>query len=194
METLIPWTESSTLIDSHHPKLGNERRPVGLEHVSRMCFIANWGSLADESLKDALYNMSVFRELWEVDLGEQRVPGVTTCLVFGARSVDPATFTVHADLDCARIDQAGELLTGEWTALIGVEDLRGTEFRDRLVQRFDTELRFECGATYIGRRVPLEMRSEKAQPSRRRDELQQFHNRQFDLTLRACQRIKYAKA
>jgi transposase, IS5 family len=82
METLVPWGQFCALIEPHYPKAGNGRRPVGLERMLRMYFIANWFNLSDEACEDALYDVSVFREFCQIDLGEERVPDATTLLGF----------------------------------------------------------------------------------------------------------------
>ncbi len=46
---------------------------------------------------------------------------------------------VHVDLDAMALEDAGEGIAGELAALIGVEDLGRTVFRQRFVERTDTE-------------------------------------------------------
>lgn len=82
METLMPWAEFCALIEPHYPKAGNGRPPVGLERMLRMYCVANWFNLADEACEDALYDVPVFREFCQIDLGRERVPDATTLLNF----------------------------------------------------------------------------------------------------------------
>jgi len=82
MEKLVPWAEFCALIEPFYPKAGKGRRPVGLERMLRMYFIANWFNLSDEACEDALYDVVSFREFCRFDLGEERVPDATTLLGF----------------------------------------------------------------------------------------------------------------
>jgi IS5 family transposase len=82
METLMPWAEFCALIEPHYPKAGNGRPPIGLERMLRMYCVANWFNLADEACEDALYDVPVFREFCQIDLGRERVPDATTLLNF----------------------------------------------------------------------------------------------------------------
>ena len=82
MEGLMPWAEFCALIESHYPKPGNGRPPIGLERMLRMYCIANWFNLSDEACEDALYDVLVFREFCRIDLGRERVPDATTLLKF----------------------------------------------------------------------------------------------------------------
>jgi IS5 family transposase len=82
MEMLMPWSELCALLESHYPKVGNGRPPVGLERMLRMYWVANWFNLADEACEDALYDVTVFREFCGFDLGRERIPDATTLLKF----------------------------------------------------------------------------------------------------------------
>lgn len=82
MEALVPWAEFCALIEPHYAKVGNGRRPVGLERMLRMYFVANWFNLADEACEDALYDVAAFRDFCRIDLGRERVPDATTLLKF----------------------------------------------------------------------------------------------------------------
>jgi len=82
MDALVPWAEFCSVIEPHYPKAGNGRRPVGLERMLRMYFIANWFNLADEACEDALYDVEAFRNFCRIDLGRERVPDATTLLNF----------------------------------------------------------------------------------------------------------------
>ena len=82
METLMPWPELCALVEPHYPKAGNGRPPIGLERMLRMYWVANWFNLADEACEDAMYDIPVFREFRDFDLGRERIPDATTLLKF----------------------------------------------------------------------------------------------------------------
>jgi len=112
MEALVPWGEFCTLIESHYPKAGNGRPPVGLERMLRMYCIANWFNLADEACEDALYDVAVFREFCRIDLGRERVPDATTLLHFRH------LLEAH-ELGAAMFAKVGELLLANGMKLSG---------------------------------------------------------------------------
>jgi transposase, IS5 family len=82
MNGLVPWAELCAVIEPHYPKAGNGRRPIGLERMLRIHFLQLWFNLADEACEDALYDVALFREFAQIDLGEERVPDATTLLRF----------------------------------------------------------------------------------------------------------------
>ena len=55
--------------------------------------------------------------------------------------VHPPSFAIHADLDLVGLQDAGELLAGELTPLIGVEDLRPAVFCNGLFERLGAKVR-----------------------------------------------------
>jgi hypothetical protein len=55
--------------------------------------------------------------------------------------VAPSSLAVHADRDLPATERAGECSTSELAALVGVEDLRLAEPRQRFFERFDAERR-----------------------------------------------------
>ena len=112
METLVPWSEFSSLIEPHYPKVGNGRPPVGLERMLRMYFIANWFNLADEACEDALYDIPALREFCQIDLGRERVPDATTLLGF-------RHLLEEHDLGAAMFAKVGELLLRNGMKLSG---------------------------------------------------------------------------
>ncbi len=69
MDLLVPWAEFCSVIEPYYPKAGDGRRPVGLERILRMYFIANWFNLADVACEDALYDVEAFRNFCQIDLG-----------------------------------------------------------------------------------------------------------------------------
>ena len=112
MEGLMPWAEFCALIEPHYPKAGNGRPPVGLERMLRMYCVANWFNLADEACEDALYDVPVFREFCQIDLGRERVPDATTLLHF-------RHLLEKHDLGAALFAKVGELLLANGMRLSG---------------------------------------------------------------------------
>ncbi|MGA8864665.1 MAG: IS5 family transposase [Gallionella sp.] len=82
MDKLVSWSEFCAVIDPFYPKAGNGRPPVGLQRMLRMYFIANWFNLSDVACEDALYDVPVFREFCQFDLGRERIPDATTLMNF----------------------------------------------------------------------------------------------------------------
>jgi IS5 family transposase len=112
MDTLVPWDEFCSVIEPYYPKVGNGRRPVGLERMLRMYFIANWFNLADEACEDALYDVEAFRNFCRIDLGCERVPDATTLLNF-------RHLLEQHELGAALFAKVGELLLGNGLKLSG---------------------------------------------------------------------------
>ena len=94
MDTLVPWAEFCAVIEPHYPKAGDGRRPVGLERMLRMYFIANWFNLSDVACEDALYDVQAFRDFCQFDLGRERVPDATTLLKLSGGTIVDATIIV----------------------------------------------------------------------------------------------------
>lgn len=112
MDTLVPWSEFCAVIEPYYPKAGNGRRPIGLERMLRMYFIANWFNLADEACEDALYDISAFRDFCRIDLGNERVPDATSLLNF-------RHLLEQHDLGAALFAKVGELLLSNGMKLSG---------------------------------------------------------------------------
>ena len=112
MESLMPWAEFCALIDSHYPKAGNGRPPVGLERMLRMYCIANWFNLSDVACEDALYDVPVFREFCRIDLGRERAPDATTLMNF-------RHLLEEHELGAALFAKVGELLLANGMRLSG---------------------------------------------------------------------------
>ena len=112
MDTLMPWSEFCAVIEPYYPKAGNGRRPIGLERMLRMYFIANWFNLADEACEDALYDVAAFRDFCRIDLGNERVPDATSLLNF-------RHLLEQHDLGAALFAKVGELLLANGLKLSG---------------------------------------------------------------------------
>lgn len=54
MGRTVPLAALCSVVESHYPKAGNGRPPVGLERMLRMYFAQHWFNLADEDCEDAL--------------------------------------------------------------------------------------------------------------------------------------------
>jgi IS5 family transposase len=68
----VPWSEFCALIEPYW----HERLPVGLERMLRMYF------LAGEACEEALYDIALFRDFCQIDLGRDRALDATTLLKF----------------------------------------------------------------------------------------------------------------
>lgn len=53
MGQVVPRSALCTVIGPHYPKAGNDRPPVGLERMLRMCFVQHWFNLADAPCEEA---------------------------------------------------------------------------------------------------------------------------------------------
>ena len=112
MDALVPWTEFCAVIEPYYPKPGDGRRPVGLERMLRMYFIANWFNLSDMACEDALYDVPAFRDFCQFDLGRERVPDATTLLNF-------RHLLEQHSLGAALFAKVGELLLSSGLKLSG---------------------------------------------------------------------------
>jgi IS5 family transposase len=112
MDSLVPWAEFCAVIEPHYPKAGDGRRPVGLERMLRMYFIANGFNLSDVACEDALYDVQAFRGFCQFDLGRERVPDATTLLNF-------RHLLEQHDLGAALFAKVGEMLLANGLKLSG---------------------------------------------------------------------------
>jgi len=56
--------------------------PIGLERMLRVYFLQQWYGLADEALKDGLYDSQALRGFARIELAIGEVPDATTLLKF----------------------------------------------------------------------------------------------------------------
>jgi IS5 family transposase len=82
MELVVPWSELLALVRPHYAKVGNGRRPVGLEIMLRTYFVQQWFNLSDPGVEEALYESPVLRRFVGVDLGAAAAPDETTICRF----------------------------------------------------------------------------------------------------------------
>ena len=47
MNAVVPWGALLSLVEPYYPKVGNGRRPVGLEIMLRTYFVQQWFNLSD---------------------------------------------------------------------------------------------------------------------------------------------------
>ena len=80
-------------------------------------------------------------------LGHTRIGVEVDLLVFEASPqplhkdvVHAPTLSVHADGDPIILQRAGEVVAGELTALVGIEDLGPAVSGERLLERLDTKI------------------------------------------------------
>ena len=82
MELVVPWAELVALVEPHYPKVGNGRRPVGVERMLRIYFLQQWFNLSDPAVEEALYDSPLMREFVGIDLGREPAPDETTVCKF----------------------------------------------------------------------------------------------------------------
>ena len=82
MNAIVPWSEVEVLIETHYPKAGNGRQPVGLSIMLRVYFLQQWFNLSDPGVEEALYESPIVRRFAGVDLGCAPAPDETTVLRF----------------------------------------------------------------------------------------------------------------
>src|ERR1700686_2522043 len=103
MDAVIPWSRLIRLIESHYPKAGAGRQPLGLEKMLRIYFLQQWFNLSDPQAEDAIYDSESMRRFARVELGDDVVPDETTILRF-------RHLLEHHGLTCAIFEAIGGLL------------------------------------------------------------------------------------
>jgi IS5 family transposase len=68
MEQVVPWRELCAVVEPY-PKLGNGRRPIGLERMLRLHFLQHWFNLSDSAAEESLYHSISMRQFVGIDLG-----------------------------------------------------------------------------------------------------------------------------
>jgi IS5 family transposase len=82
MNAVVPWGALLSLVEPYYPKVGNGRRPVGLEIMLRTYFVQQWFNLSDPGVEEALYDSASLRRFVGVDLGLAAAPDETTICRF----------------------------------------------------------------------------------------------------------------
>lgn len=80
MDAIIPWKTLLKPIRRHYPKVGNGRRPIGLEIMLRIYFMQQWYGLSDPAMEDSLYDITAMRRFAGVALSS--IPDETSILHF----------------------------------------------------------------------------------------------------------------
>ena len=83
MDEVIPWDEWTGLVEPYYPSGKRGRRPRGVEIMLRMYLLANWFTLSDEGVEEAIYDSYAFRKFMGIDfMNEEQVPDATTLCKF----------------------------------------------------------------------------------------------------------------
>jgi IS5 family transposase len=113
MEEVIPWEEWTGVVAPYYPN-GKRGRPTrGVETMLRMYLLANWFSLSDEGIEDAIYDSYAFRKFMRVDfLGEEQVPDATTLCKFRKLLNDNGITKLLFDTMKAFMERHGRIMHG----------------------------------------------------------------------------------
>lgn len=113
METVIPWEEWITLVTPYYPNGKRGRPPRGVESMLRMYLLANWFTLSDEGVEDAIYDSYAFRKFMRVDfLGDEQAPDATTLCKFRKLLNDNGITELLFDTIKSFLDRHGKLMHG----------------------------------------------------------------------------------
>ena len=113
MEEVIPWDEWTALVEPYYPNGKRGRPPRGVETMLRMYLLANWFTLSDEGVEDAIYDSYSFRKFMKIDfLGEEQVPDATTLCKFRKLLNEAGITKLFFDAMKAFLDQHGKLMHG----------------------------------------------------------------------------------
>lgn len=113
VEEVIPWDEWTALVEPYYPSGKRGRPPRGVETMLRMYLLANWFSLSDEGVEDAIYDSYAFRKFMGVDfLNEEQVPDATTLCKFRKLLNDKGVTKLLFDTMKAFLDRHGKLMHG----------------------------------------------------------------------------------
>jgi transposase, IS5 family len=113
MEEVIPWDEWTALVEPYYPNSKRGRPPRGVETMLRMYLLANWFTLSDEGVEDAIYDSYAFRKFMKVDfLGEEQAPDATTLCKFRKLLNEAGITKLFFGAMKAFLDQHGKLMHG----------------------------------------------------------------------------------
>lgn len=113
MEEVIPWEEWIGIVTPYYPNGKRGRPPRGVEAMLRMYLLANWFSLSDEGVEDAVYDSYAFRKFMKVDfLGEEQVPDATTLCKFRKLLDENGVTKLLFDSIKCFLDKHGKLMHG----------------------------------------------------------------------------------
>jgi len=83
MDRIVPWKRLRKIVQPFYFKgEGVGRRPIELERMLRVYFLAQWFNLSDPAVEEALYDVLSMRAFARIDLGETGVPDETTICKF----------------------------------------------------------------------------------------------------------------
>ena len=83
MEHVVPRARLVDLIEPYYPKGGGRGRPpIGIERMLCMYCLQQWYALADEAVKDAVYDSPALASFMGIDRSRESVPDSTTLTGF----------------------------------------------------------------------------------------------------------------
>ena len=80
MERVVPWAALVALIAPYYPA-GPHRPPFALETMLRTHFLQPWVNLSDHAMKEAFFDVPLYREFARPD-AYRRLPDARTILRF----------------------------------------------------------------------------------------------------------------
>ena len=84
MERVVPWAALVALIAPYYPEGRTGRPPFALETMLRIHFLQQWFSLSDPAMKEAFFDVPLYREFAQLNAYE-RMPDESTILRFRHR-------------------------------------------------------------------------------------------------------------
>ena len=113
MEEVIPWDEWSALVEPYYPSGKRGRQPRGVETMLRMYLLANWFTLSDEGVEDAIYDSYAFRKFMRIDfLDNEQAPDATTLCKFRKLLNEAGITKLFFDSMKTFLDRHGKLMHG----------------------------------------------------------------------------------
>jgi len=113
MEEVIPWDEWVSVVGPYYPSGERGRPPRGIEIMLRMYLLANWFTLSDEGVEDAIYDSYAFRKFMKVDfVGEDQVPDATTLCKFRKLMNDNGVTKLLFDTMNSFMERHGKIMHG----------------------------------------------------------------------------------
>ena len=113
MEEVIPWDEWTALVEPYYPSGKRGRPPRGVETMLRMYLLANWFTLSDEGVEDAIYDSYAFRKFMRIDfLGDEQVPDATTLCKFRKLLNEAGITKLFFESMKTFLDRHGKLMHG----------------------------------------------------------------------------------
>ena len=82
MRRVVPWSRLIALIEPHYPKGKTGRPPFPVATMLQIHFMQQWFGLSDPAMKEALYDVPLYREFAGLGEGMTRLPDESTILRF----------------------------------------------------------------------------------------------------------------